>query len=77
MCNQKVAEIVEKSRVRRAYRGENAPQIRVKSLSHENPSLSSDIANDEVDTKASEGFDISWLGSTNLAVGASQFGMLT
>jgi tRNA A64-2'-O-ribosylphosphate transferase len=77
MCNQKVAEIVEKSRVRRAYKGENAPQIRVKSLSHEKPSLSSDIANVEIDTKASEGFDISWLGSTNLAVGASQFGMLT
>ncbi|PNY17086.1 tRNA A64-2'-O-ribosylphosphate transferase [Trifolium pratense] len=73
LCNQKVAEIVEKSRVRRAYKGENAPQIRVKSLSHEEPSLSSDITNVEVDTQASEGFDISWLGSTNLAVGASQF----
>ncbi|MCI28386.1 tRNA A64-2'-O-ribosylphosphate transferase, partial [Trifolium medium] len=33
----------------------------------------SDITNVEVDTKASEGFDISWLGSTNLAIGASQF----
>lgn len=69
LCNQKVVDIVEKSRVRRAYRGENAPQIRVKSLSHEVPSPASDIANTEV--------EVSWLGSTNLAVGASQFGILT
>ncbi|CAK8579497.1 unnamed protein product [Lathyrus sativus] len=74
MCNQKVADIVEKSRVRRAYRGENAPQIRVKSLSHEEPSLASDISNIEVDANEScDDFEVSWLGSTNLAVGASQF----
>ncbi|XP_058732244.1 uncharacterized protein C3F10.06c isoform X1 [Vicia villosa] len=74
LCNQKVADIVEKSRVCRAYRGENAPQIRVKSLSHEEPSLASDIANTEVDAnESSEDFEVSWLGLTNLAVGASQF----
>lgn len=77
VCNQKVADIVEKGRVRRAYRGESAPQIRVKSLSHEEPSLASDVSNIEVDTKSFEDSEISWLGSTNLAVGASQFGMLT
>ncbi|XP_039684747.1 uncharacterized protein C3F10.06c isoform X2 [Medicago truncatula] len=64
--------IVEKGRVRRVYRGESAPQIRVKSLSHEEPSLASDVSNIEVDTKSSEDSEISWLGSTNLAVGASQ-----
>ncbi|XP_004503482.1 tRNA A64-2'-O-ribosylphosphate transferase isoform X1 [Cicer arietinum] len=73
VCNQKVADIVEKSRVCRAYRGENAPQVRVKSLSNEEPSFASDNSNIEVDTKSSESFEISWLGSTNLAVGASQF----
>ncbi|AET05193.1 uncharacterized protein C3F10.06c isoform X1 [Medicago truncatula] len=72
VCNQKVADIVEKGRVRRVYRGESAPQIRVKSLSHEEPSLASDVSNIEVDTKSSEDSEISWLGSTNLAVGASQ-----
>lgn len=82
VCNQKVADIVEKSRVRRSYRGESAPQIRVKtlksdSLSHEEPSLASDISNVENDTESSDDFAISWLGSTNLAVGASQFGMLS
>jgi tRNA A64-2'-O-ribosylphosphate transferase len=70
-------QIGEKGRVRRAYRGESAPHIRVKSLSHEELSLASDVSNIEVDTKSFEDSEISWLGSTNLAVGASQFGMLT
>ncbi|KAL5052667.1 hypothetical protein RYX36_033349 [Vicia faba] len=76
ICNQKVADIVEKSRVRRAYRGENAPQIRVKSLSRQEPSLASDVSNIEIEANAnesSEDFEVSWLGSTNLAIGASQF----
>ncbi|KAJ1437998.1 Senescence/spartin-associated [Sesbania bispinosa] len=77
VCNQKVADIVEKSRVRHAYKGKSAPQIKVKplksaSLSHEEPSVASDIANITIDTESSEDFAISWLGSTNLAVGTSQ-----
>lgn len=81
MCNQKVADIVEKSRVSRAYRGESAPQITVKtlkqaSLSHEEPSVIYDASNIETDAESSENFGISWLGSTNLAVGTSQVGML-
>ncbi|KAK7358381.1 hypothetical protein VNO77_00308 [Canavalia gladiata] len=77
MCNQKVADIVEKSRVCRAYRGETAPQIMVKSLksaslSHEEPSVTCDISNVKIDADSSEDLGISWLGLTNLAVGTSQ-----
>ncbi|KAF7819763.1 initiator tRNA phosphoribosyl transferase family protein [Senna tora] len=80
VCNQKVADIIEKNRVYRAYRGENAPQITVKSLtpsslSHEEPSVSSEILNLNIDMNRikSSGDDsaISWLGSTNVSVGAS------
>lgn len=81
VCNQKVADIVEKSRVYRAYRGENAPQMTVKPLKsscllHEEPSVTYDMLNINIDTKSSEDFAISWLGSTNMAVGPSQIGML-
>ncbi|XP_057416596.1 uncharacterized protein C3F10.06c isoform X2 [Lotus japonicus] len=77
VCNHKVADIVEKSRVQRAYRGEIAPQIRVKSLnsaflSQEEPSLVSDISNIKIYPESSDDFAMSWLGSSNLAVGTSQ-----
>ncbi|XP_061371149.1 uncharacterized protein C3F10.06c isoform X2 [Gastrolobium bilobum] len=77
VCNQKVADMVEKSRVYHAYRGESAPQITVKPLksvclSHEEPSETSDISNVKIDNEYSEDFAMSWLGSTNLAVGTSQ-----
>lgn len=83
VCNQKVADLVEKNRVSRAYRGENAPQITVKSLkssslSHEEePSVCSDIMNINIDEMKSSGENssISWLGTTHVSVGASQFGM--
>lgn len=81
VCNQKIADIVEKNRVYRAYRGENAPQITVKSLKpsslpHGEPSVSSDILNMNIDVMKSSGeySSISWLGSTNVSVGSSQFG---
>ena len=83
VCNQKVADIVEKNRVHRAYRGENAPQITIKPskpafLSQEELSLSSDISNMKIDTKSSdEDSALSWLGSTNLAICASRIGMLS
>ncbi|KAI4350798.1 hypothetical protein L6164_005213 [Bauhinia variegata] len=78
VCNQKVGDIVEKNRVCRAYRGESAPQITVKPLkpsclSHEEPSVSSDFSDMKIDVKLSDKDSaISWLGSTNLAVSASQ-----
>lgn len=82
ICNQKVADIVEKDRVYRAQRGQIAPQVILKSsklsgnssdLSHVEPPLSSDISDLNIDLKASdESCTISWLGSTNLAVGTSQ-----
>lgn len=85
LCNQKVADIVEKDRVYRAQRGQTAPQVTVKApkllessyhFSQEVPLLLG-ISNLEINTKSSdEDCAISWLGSTNLAVGTSQVGML-
>ncbi|KAE9613986.1 putative tRNA A64-2'-O-ribosylphosphate transferase, protein-tyrosine phosphatase, rit1 [Lupinus albus] len=77
VCNQKVADLVEKNRVYRAYRGESAPQITIKPLksgclSHEGPLVIADISNIKIDTESSEDLTISWLGSTNVAVGTSQ-----
>lgn len=85
LCNQMVADLVEKDRVYRARRGEDAPQITVKApklvptsdhcLNESQFSL--DIANMNIDRNSSdEDCVISWLGSTNLAVGTSQNGML-
>ncbi|KAH7572699.1 hypothetical protein JRO89_XS04G0291800 [Xanthoceras sorbifolium] len=80
-CNQKVAEIVEKDRVFRAQRGHIAPQVLVKPpkllenstyMSHVEPLLSSDISNLKINLSSDEGCTISWLDSTNLAVGKSQ-----
>ncbi|QCD85237.1 uncharacterized protein C3F10.06c isoform X2 [Vigna unguiculata] len=77
VCNQKVADIVEKSRVNRAYRGESAPQITVKtlksaSLTQEEPSVTYDASIVKTDAESSEDSGLSWLGSTNLAVGTSR-----
>ncbi|KAM3760165.1 hypothetical protein ACB098_01G173500 [Castanea mollissima] len=81
LCNQKVADIVEKDRVYRAQRGQTTPQVIVKApkslessnhFSQEVPLLLG-ISNLEINTKSSdEDCAISWLGSTNLAVGTSQ-----
>lgn len=85
LCNQKVADIVEKDRVYRAQRGDNAPQVMIKpqklqaSNGHildEDLSLNSEISNHKIDVRSSgEECAISWLGSTNLAVGITQLGM--
>ncbi|XP_017440754.1 uncharacterized protein C3F10.06c isoform X2 [Vigna angularis] len=77
VCNQKVADIVEKSRVNRAYRGESAPQITVKplkssSLTQEEPSVTYDASIVKTDAESSQDSGFSWLGSTNLAVGTSR-----
>lgn len=86
LCNQKVADIVERDRVYRAQRGQNAPQVIVKPTmlaARDNPlhqaqsRLSSDISNFKIDPESpEEDCLISWLGSTNLALGTSQAGML-
>lgn len=86
MCNQNVADIVEKDRVYRAQRGQDAPQVIVKPpklsgspnhISHVESPLSIDISNLKIDMKSTdEDCAIYWLGSTNLAVGTSQLGML-
>lgn len=82
LCNRKVAEIVEKDRVHRAQRGQDAPQVTVKpsklpgglnNLSLVGSLLSPDISKQngarEVHNEESM---ISWLASTKLAVGTSQ-----
>ncbi|XP_019235385.1 PREDICTED: tRNA A64-2'-O-ribosylphosphate transferase isoform X2 [Nicotiana attenuata] len=80
MCNKKVADIIEKDRVYRARRGENAPQISIKpsksSMSsgrlpaEEQVDLEPQIMNR--DEKSSDNDSIFWLGESNLAVGTTQ-----
>ncbi|KAF9613785.1 hypothetical protein IFM89_011509 [Coptis chinensis] len=74
LCNQKVADIVEKDRVYHAQRGQSAPQGSIKPLGL----LSSNHLSTEdkvLVVKSMEGNStISWLGSTNLAVGSIQNG---
>ncbi|XP_051113994.1 uncharacterized protein C3F10.06c isoform X2 [Andrographis paniculata] len=79
-CNQKVANIIETDRVRRAQRGENAPQISVKSsksLGSTNMSSIGEPSNLENGTvadswKLNDVPSISFLGSTKIAVCKSQ-----
>ncbi|KAK6248598.1 hypothetical protein QUC31_020163 [Theobroma cacao] len=79
MCNQKVADIVEKDRVYRAQRGQNTPQITAKTtisgtspnLPCLDPLLCSDISNLNISSSDGE-CGIFWLGSTNVALGSSQ-----
>ncbi|CAH2035693.1 unnamed protein product [Thlaspi arvense] len=76
LCNKKVAEIVENDRVYRAHRGEEAPQVLVKcskSSGGINHTKSDEILSLSVPKpKVDEESLVSWLASTNLAVGASQ-----
>lgn len=85
--NQRVADIVEKDRVYRAQRGQNAPQITIKphKLLPDNaedsivssPLLNSQHSNNHISVRLLvEQCLLSWLGSTNLAVGATRDGML-
>ncbi|XP_058074168.1 uncharacterized protein C3F10.06c isoform X4 [Magnolia sinica] len=79
LCNQRVAEIVEKDRVYRAQRGESAPQVIIKP--HKISAISGDTFSEESNIYPSfltsersfgEQCLFSWLGSTNLAVGTTQ-----
>ncbi|KAL8502911.1 hypothetical protein ACS0TY_021873 [Phlomoides rotata] len=83
LCNQKIADIVEKDRVRRAHRGENAPQVSVrpsKCLGSPSTSLIGDPVELDNGTvaegeKSNNDDHISFLGSTNIAVCKSQLAM--
>ncbi|KAG5225725.1 tRNA A64-2'-O-ribosylphosphate transferase [Salix suchowensis] len=86
LCNQKVADIVERDRVYRAHRGEYAPQVSVK-----NPKIADDVAdvsnvklplasnmhNDDTTFKLSNDYGTTfWIGSTNLALGTTKHAAL-
>lgn len=77
ICNQKVADIVEKDRVCRSRRGENVSQISVR------PSRYLKTTEKFLDRKlddtsilcTSDDCALFWLDSTNVAVGATRSGM--
>lgn len=79
-CNQKVADIVERDRVQRAQRGQNAPQISIKALKA--LGTMSDISNESPlcpnskDTQLQCCGNLFWISDTNLAVSAARHGML-
>ncbi|KVI01215.1 Initiator tRNA phosphoribosyl transferase [Cynara cardunculus var. scolymus] len=76
VCNQKVAAIVERDRVYRAQRGQNAPQVSVKptKLASTNSTHIQDQPLDVIMEDGTGGHSLGdehpiyWLGSTNLAV---------
>uniref|UniRef100_A0A1J3EZG2 Uncharacterized protein C3F10.06c n=1 Tax=Noccaea caerulescens TaxID=107243 RepID=A0A1J3EZG2_NOCCA len=78
LCNQKVAEIVESDRVYRAQRGMEAPQVVVKSSKSYNDGVNHAKSDEilclsaQITNLAEEKSLVSWLASTNLAVGTSQ-----
>ncbi|XP_052200053.1 uncharacterized protein C3F10.06c isoform X2 [Diospyros lotus] len=82
LCNQKVGDIVEKDRVYHAQRGEHAPQVSLKlsklSVSNsdfpvEETELDFDFPGTENSVwSSSDTCTIFWLGSTNLAVAATE-----
>lgn len=89
VCNQQVADIVEKDRVYRAQRGGDTSQISVKPSRFSRTSddfsikqqldLESQCIDGSKDSSSSSTMDdcaIFWLDSTNVAVGATRHGML-
>ncbi|KAK2999159.1 hypothetical protein RJ639_024052 [Escallonia herrerae] len=83
-CNQKVADIVEKDSTP-CTKGQNAPQLSATSLrssrhcsSFEEMPLRLDLENLESSEKVfGDDCAISWLGSTNMAVGANMLGTVS
>ncbi|KAL8037678.1 hypothetical protein ABFX02_11G053500 [Erythranthe guttata] len=83
LCNQKIADLIEKERVRRAQRGEIAPQVSVRNLKGSGSTSEFPIEEFlELDNgivaegeRSSDGHGISFLGSTNIAVGKSRLAM--
>lgn len=86
LCNQKVADIVEKDRVYRAHRGEYAPQVTVKNLkmadavadvSNVELPLASNMHSDDTTLQPSNDYCTTfWIGSTNLVVGTTKHAAL-
>ncbi|KAK4391730.1 putative protein C3F10.06c [Sesamum angolense] len=80
LCNQKIANIVEKDRVGRAQRGEYAPQLSVRPSKCLGSTrrfpvgdpLDLDNGTGAEDEKLSDDHGISVLGSTSIAVGKTQ-----
>lgn len=74
LCNQKVADIVEKDRVYRAQRGQSAPQVSKLPGSIGHSSVEELLKNLEIPASECNGdlCEISWLGPSTLAVGASR-----
>jgi tRNA A64-2'-O-ribosylphosphate transferase len=88
LCNQLVADIVEKDRVYRAQRGEHSPQITAKHLkcsSHDGPSCYGDHTTitqsmnsgpSTISRYSNEGHVVFWIGASNLAVSSTTQGIL-
>lgn len=92
LCNQLVADIVEKDRVYRAQRGEHSPQITTKPLkcsSHDAPYCNGDHSTimqplnsdpstvTATDTQyANDGHLLFWIGTSNLAVSSTLQGIM-
>lgn len=82
LCNQKVADIIEKERVYRCQRGQDAPQVSAKpqksgSSGPKSLELGPSVYITSLPVNHSdEECGVSWLASTNLAVGSSEHGML-
>ncbi|CAI9100438.1 OLC1v1037547C1 [Oldenlandia corymbosa var. corymbosa] len=76
-CNQKVADIIEKDRVYRCHRGENVAQVSVRPSTSSKPmdNISDREIDDSPTSSNSDECALSWLDSTNLAVGATHSGM--
>ncbi|GAB4852655.1 hypothetical protein Ancab_016870 [Ancistrocladus abbreviatus] len=83
LCNQNVAEIVEKDRVYRAQRGQNAPQVTIKPQkcleSSDQPSSVESLQIEHLNLKydggsPTEDCKLFWLGLTNISVGTTQLG---
>lgn len=75
-CNQKVADIVEKDRVYRAHRGLVASQVRLKgpTLSRSSYELTCAEFCPLTEMVIGEDHSITWLASTNIAVGSISLG---
>lgn len=75
-CNHKVSEIVEKERVYHAHRGQFSPQVTVEKPNNLSTSncqlLNSQLMDSSMSIQSSMGgCSISWIGSTNIAVGTT------
>lgn len=83
LCNQKIANIVETDRVRRAQRGENAPQLYVRPMKCPGDTSAPPVrfpvefqnGNGNGEEKLMDDNGVIFLGSTNIVVGKSEYGI--